>query len=461
MPIRSPDEKDADCRSSSRKPQESSGPPRTLVECLADPCARVEREIWASVESDASMLFITGPAGTGKSHVLRLLRDTLDEPPVVLAPTGIAALGIGGQTIHSFFRLPKGIQTAGDDGISRPTALYRAMSTLFLDELSMVRADVMDRIDSILRRAKDPNMPFGGVQIVAFGDLHQLAPVVTGEDRPILEKLGYSGPHFFESRIARQCPMRVFALERIHRQREQRFMRLLNAVRIGDVSSEMLEFLNRRVFSESLAGQAGALVLTTHRWRAEMRNEQYLQAIPGPERIYSGRIEGAFPGNQLPVSDRLALRPGARIMFARNDRDGRWFNGSIGTVLECEAKRIVVELADGRGSFTVEPESWERFRYSFDKSTGCVERKVVARFTQIPVRLGWAATIHRSQGLTLDQTHLDFSGGVFAAGQAYVALSRCRTLGGLTLERPVRRSDLISDPRVISFLESQLSRQAA
>jgi ATP-dependent exoDNAse (exonuclease V) alpha subunit len=407
------------------------------------------------------MLLITGPAGTGKSHLLSLMREALDESALVLAPTGIAALKVDGQTIHSFFRLPKGVQTPGDDGVSRPMALYRAISTVIIDEISMVRADVLDKIDSILQQAKSSTAPFGGVRLLTFGDLYQLAPVVPREERTILKRLGYAGAHFFESRIARRCEMRVFALERIHRQRERRFVRLLNAIRVGDVSPEMLEFLNRRVFPEAVAEQVGSLVLTTHRWRAEMRNWQHLRALPTREQVYPARVDGRFPSRQRPVPHPLVLRPGARIMFARNDPSRRWFNGSVGTVLECQPKQIVVELGDRRSWCTVKPAQWERFRYSFDAQTGRVERRVIGRFSQLPVSLGWAATIHKSQGLTLERAHLDFSGGVFAAGQAYVALSRSRTLAGLTLEQPIRRSDLISDTRVAEFLQFHLSRQAA
>lgn len=438
----------------------TSGPPATLEEWLRDPEAEVVRRIHDALHDGVSPLFITGAAGTGKSTLLQLIAAESPDSPV-LAPTGVAALRAGGQTVHSFFRLQRGVQLPGDDGVTRPLDLYRSISTMIVDEVSMIRADVLDRIDGILKAARNSDEPYGGVQMVFVGDLLQLPPVVDRKDRPLLRRMGYAGPHFFEAHVMNAVPVATFALDRVHRQRARSFVAILNAIRVGHITPELLSRLNRRVFPRSVVEGKGALILTTRRLQADVANEQRLNALQAPETTYVGKVQGDFPTRQLPAPMQLRLRPGAHVMIVRNDRDGRWVNGTIGVVVQCRPAAVMVDRLDGRPPCTVEPVGWERCAYRYDARTHRVERPVIGRYVQLPLVLGWAATAHKAQGLSLDRVHVDLGRGAFAAGQTYVALSRARTEQGLTLERPVRPADLIVDRRAIAFLQRQVDRRAA
>jgi ATP-dependent DNA helicase PIF1 len=373
----------------------------------------------------------------------------------------VAALRAGGQTLHSFFRMQPGILLPGDDGTKRPTELYRGISTLIIDEVSMVRADVIDKIDEILRRARESSAPFGGVQVLLFGDPLQLPPVVERKDGPILVGLGYRGPHFFDAAVTRGEQLETFVLDRVHRQRDQRFIDVLNAFRRGAVGHDLMRRLNRRVIRRSPVVTAGGLTLTTHCWRAGVVNEQHLNDLPTPEASYRGTVQGVFPDSQLPVPKRVRLKVGARVMFVKNDREGRWVNGTIGTVLECGGAHVLVEAVQDRRICEVRRVEWERHAHVYDARTRKIERRVTGRYVQLPLSLGWAATVHKAQGLTLERVHVDLGRGAFAAGQAYVAISRSRTEQGLSLERPVRPADVIVDPRVVEFLDSRARRCAA
>jgi ATP-dependent exoDNAse (exonuclease V) alpha subunit len=421
----------------------------------------VERAIWAAVNSDPGIILVTGPAGTGKSHFLRLLASALPENPVILAPTGIAALRVAGQTLHSFFRLDKRVQTLSEDHVSRPRDLYRSVSTLIIDEISMVRADCLDKVDWILRTSRGSAAPFGGMRVIFFGDPYQLPPVAKKDERRVLKSLGYPGSFFFDSRVIREAPVESFSLDRVHRQRNRRFIEMLNAVRVGDVTSDLIRNINTRVFPDAVAQRVGSLVVTTRKWLAEVRNRQLLESLPTPEAVYRGRTEGSFPLGQLPVPKDLSLKPGARVLFIRNDPAFRWVNGTVGTILRCGSGHVVVDRDGGLGPCQVFPVEWKRYKHQIDQRSGIVCRRVIGRYFQLPLILGWAATIHRVQGLTVDRCHVDLRGGAFAPGQTYVALSRCRTLQGLTLEQAVRNRDIIINPRVVRFLAPFTGRTAA
>ena len=434
--------------------------PATLDEWVRTSGEDAAPNIAAAVRAGSGFDLVTGAAGTGKSTLLRLAAADLKTAPV-LAPTGVAALRAGGQTIHSFFRLDKSVQRPVEDGTRRPAELYRAMSALIIDEISMVRPDVVDKIDWILRRAREVDAPFGGLPLIAFGDLLQLAPVVTREEAPFFARLGYDGPHFFDARSVQEIGVARWDLARVHRQKDRAFVRILHGLRSGDISEDDFQRLNRRVFRAAVAEGAGSLILTTHRLRAESINARRLVELAAPERVYRGVVTGRFNSRDLPVPPVLRLRPGARVMWIKNDPDGRWVNGSLGTVRACLNDSVVVDRSDGRGTCVVERVEWERTAYSFDKEAHAVGAHVVGRYQQMPLVLAWAATVHKSQGLSLDRAHVDLGGGAFAPGQAYVALSRCTTEQGLTLARPVRRSDLIVDHRALEFLSGRRPGAAA
>lgn len=325
----------------------------------------------------------------------------------------------------------------------------------------MVRSDVLDKIDWILRRARESADPFGGVQILAFGDLLQLPPVVDRSEAPLLEQLGYKGPHFFDSLVFEALPLDTHMLRRVHRQRDRAFVEILHGIRCGTLSPAQLQRLNRRVFSEALANEAGSLILTTRRWRAEAVNEQRLHELAADETVYLGEVEAEFGTRELPAPLNLRLRPGARVIWTKNDPNGQWVNGTLGKVRACLTDRVIVERLDNSDECTVYPATWEKCSFTFDRERRAVSRRVVGRYSQMPLSLGWAATVHRSQGLTLDRVHVDLGGGAFAPGQTYVALSRSRTEEGLTLARPIRSSDLIVDQRVIAFLRQRIRAAAA
>jgi hypothetical protein len=369
-------------------------------------------------------------------------------------------LNVNGQTLHSFFRLPRGIQHSTQDGESRPLDVYRGLSTLILDEVSMIRADTLDKINWILQAARQSSAPFGGVSVIAFGDLLQLAPVVGRSERNPFARLGYASPHFFDSKALRAAGIQMRSLHRVHRQSDSDFVSVLYGVRNGDLPPHLLERLNRRVFPANVATDAGALILTSRRHVADELNAMRLAELRAAEWVYTGSIYGRYSRFDLPAPLELRMRAGARVMFVKNDPDRRWVNGSLGTVLECSRDHIVVERENGEHC-NVGPVEWEHCTHQFDSRTGQVRRRVIGRFVQFPLVLGWAATTHKSQGLTLDRVHVNYGSGAFASGQLYVALSRCRSEQGLTLERPVRRSDLIVDDHAMKFLRTHGVLEAA
>lgn len=400
-------------------------------------------------------LFITGRAGTGKSTLLNLIRRTTRRSVAIVAPTGVAALNVRGQTIHGFFGFPGKLLLRKDIRKKASRHLYEKLETLIIDEVSMVRADLLDRIDEFLRLNREcPALPFGGVQIVMFGDLFQLPPVVANHaERQFFEgdDSEYASPYFFDAKVWREdTELEMLELNQVFRQKARQFVRLLDAVREGHFDEDDLIDLNEQAISEEDFGSEPAITLTSTNRLADAINQRELLGLSAKPTRYIGTLEGNFDSRNLPTELALALKPGAQVMFVRNDSEKRYVNGTIGVVVSAEAEKLVVHIEeDGREEdIIVSQESWENIRYSIDERTGKIIEDVTGVFKQFPLKLAWAITIHKSQGKTFERMCLDLGHGAFESGQTYVALSRCRTLEGIRLIKPLRQRDVIVDERV-------------
>lgn len=424
------------------------------------------------VSSTEAHIFLTGKAGTGKTTFLRSLKTITHKRFIVVAPTGVAAINAGGVTIHSFFQLPFGPQlpetakpqwpgrhedpktsAARFQKLNRTKIdIIRSLDLLVIDEISMVRADLLDAVDSVLRRYRSRNVPFGGVQLLMIGDLRQLAPVAKEEEWQMLRPY-YDSVYFFSSRALQQCNYLSIELTHVYRQSDEKFINLLNKIRDNNLDGEALEMLNKRfVKGFEVPDNQGFITLTTHNAQADAINRNKLIALPGKTHKFSARVEGDFPEYSFPTAQELELKPGAQVMFVKNDPDPakRFFNGKIGTLISVENKTLTVKCADEE-ELEVEPLEWQNCRYSMNEQTKEITETIVGTFVQYPLRLAWAITIHKSQGLTFDKAVIDAE-LAFAHGQVYVALSRCRTLEGLVLSSPIRPSAIKNDNTVGSFI---------
>ena len=371
-------------------------------------------------------LFLTGRAGTGKTTVTRAILSRLGSRAAVLAPTGVAAMNAGGQTLHSFFQLPPRLIMPGDIRRVRNARVIKALTTLVVDEISMVRSDLMQAVDFSLRLNRDSSAPFGGVRLVLVGDLAQLPPVARGEEAAFLEE-HFGGPFFFHAPGFRDAGFTMVELHKVHRQADPDFVEILNAVREGELTADLAERLEARVTGRSgLEASATHVVLTATNEAAARINQARLDGLVGEPRGFAGRIEGEFDPRLFPTEDPLILKAGARVMTIRNDAGGRYVNGSIGEVVGFAPDGVKVQV-NGE-TVTIERVSWDRIRYAADPSTGALKKETLGAYAQFPLRLAWAMTIHKSQGLTLDRVFLNVSRRLFAHGQAYVALSRARSL---------------------------------
>lgn len=397
-------------------------------------------------------LFITGRAGSGKSTLLRCLRDHIGEDMVVLAPTGLAAVNVGGQTIHSFFGFPPRLIRSDDIRRSRNGRLMRRLRLLVIDEVSMVRSDLMWAIDQSLRLNRGrPREPFGGVRIIMFGDLHQLPPVVQEAEVAAHLESSFGGPFFFSLPALRDgAGTTLLELTAVFRQSEEALLWVLNRVREGDVDATDLDVLNQRVAPiRTLAEGEPYVILTPTNAAAHRINMAYLDALPGQARSYEAVIGGDYTASAHPTDTILVLKPGAKVMLLRNDSEGRWVNGTVARIARLDDTRVWVEV--NGVEHEIEPASWESRRYAFDQAAQKIVETVAGTFRQFPLRLAWALTIHKSQGLTLDRVYIDLGRGTFAHGQAYVALSRCRTLAGLALARTLLPKDIIFDREAMGY----------
>ncbi|MFO1172303.1 MAG: AAA family ATPase [Hyphomicrobiaceae bacterium] len=398
-------------------------------------------------------LFVTGKAGTGKSTLLRALRDEDSQEMVVLAPTGLAAVQVGGQTIHSFFGLPPRLIKAEDIRPSRRLGLMRKLKTLVIDEVSMVRSDLMDGIDKMLRlNRKRPNDPFGGVRLVMFGDLHQLPPVIAEPELQSYLAERFGGPFFFDAPAFRETDTKRIELERVFRQKDARFLASLNSIREGTPGPDDLALLNERVSPlESLPRRDDYVILTPTNQVAQEINMAFLKSLTGKTAMHEALVTGSYADSAQPTDMVLTLKEGAKVILIRNDPEKRWVNGTLAKISRLEDDRVFVEI-DGE-EHEVEPEVWEAIRYDYDAKEDRIVETLAGSFRQLPLRLAWALTIHKAQGMTLDRVFIDLRRGTFAHGQAYVALSRVRTLEGLAMARPLRRADIIFDRAVTGYRE--------
>lgn len=397
------------------------------------------------------VVMIAGRAGTGKSTLIRILLESDGGNQVVLAPTGVAAVNVGGQTIHSFFRIPPRLHNFSEIQPRRGgSKLFKNLKRVIIDEISMVRADLLDTVDYALQLNRKDSRPFGGVQMVLVGDFLQLPPIVRGDEEEILNNMGYDTPFAFSAKCLREIPATSIELVKVHRQDDPEYIRLLGNLRSGHDLEATIHAFNNICLGEHKR-EASPVILTGTNAVADKYNALGLMQLSGEAMTYEGTISGEFKldKDKLPAPDLLTLKVGARIMMVKNDKAKNWVNGSLGTVTRLAKYRIWVKLDDKTEEYEVENASWENIRYEWDEALQRIEATVVGSYSQIPVIPAWALTIHKAQGLTLENVRIDLERGAFASGQAYVALSRARSLDGLSFACPLRVSDIIIDHRLL------------
>jgi len=407
------------------------------------------------MEETSENVLVTGKAGTGKSTLLSYFISKTNKDVAVLAPTGVAAVNIGGQTIHSFFGFKPDVMLGKiKKAWGERRRLYQELDALVVDEASMVRADLLDCVDASLRlnRGKK-SKPFGGVQMIFFGDLYQLPPVVTGRERSLF-RTNYASPYFFNSQAFKSTSFEFVELEKVYRQKDDFFIGILNAIRNNTIGESELRALNARLLPQP-APSAGdfCVTLTTTNDLATRINEHRLSLLKTPPREYLATVEGLFSRDCYPAEELLRMKKGAQVMLLNNDREHRWVNGTVGVVTgfsHDKEESINVRLQSGC-EVEVMPHTWTVFEYFYNEERGALDSRTVGSFTQYPLKLAWAVTIHKSQGKTFDRVHINIGRGTFTPGQLYVALSRCRTLEGITLERPVEKKHVFADWRIVKF----------
>lgn len=410
-------------------------------------------------------LFLTGKAGTGKSTFLRYIAENTKKKHVVLAPTGIAAINAGGATLHSFFKLPFHPLLPNDTQYNarniRGTMKYnqekrkllQELELIIIDEISMVRADIIDFIDKILRiYCRNMREPFGGKQILLVGDIFQLEPVVKDEERQLLQPF-YPNSFFFSAHVFREIQLVSIELKKVYRQTDEHFIHLLDKIRKSETTVSDLYTLNQRV-GRDIDTSGMSITLSTRRDTVDYINQQKLEELPDETVMFEGVVTGEFPENSLPTPKELELKCGAQILFIRNDKEHRWVNGTLGIIIGFdinEGRETIYVHTDDEEDVIVEREVWSNVKYSFNEQEKKIEEHEIGTYTQFPLRLAWAITVHKSQGLTFKHVKIDFTGGAFAGGQTYVALSRCTSLEGISLKEPLRRSDIFVRPEVVQF----------
>ena len=435
-------------------------------------------------------LFLTGKAGTGKSTFLRYVSANTKKKHVILAPTGIAAINAGGQTLHSFFKLPFHPLLPNDSRYNarniRKTLKYnsdlikllREVELIIVDEISMVRADIIDFIDKVLRiYCRNMREPFGGKQLLLVGDIFQLEPVVKEDEWRLMQPF-YASAYFFSAKVWQQMQIVSIELRKVYRQSDRDFIALLDRIRQNQATDDDLRAINARAstngsadtYADSPASRDSVpaslpITLATRRDTVDYINDLKLRELNGAPSVFKGTVQGDFPLTSLPAPMELEVKPGAQVIFTRNDKEKRWVNGTVGIVIAIDEEEGIIVVADEDAhEYDVVREVWENMRYTFNEKEQKIEEELLGTFRQFPLRLAWAITVHKSQGLTFRQVRIDFSGGgAFAGGQTYVALSRCSSLQGITLTAPIRRSDIFVRPEVVAFArhynDGQLMRQ--
>ena len=424
-------------------------------------------------------LFLTGKAGTGKSTFLRHIAETTKKKHVILAPTGIAAINAGGQTLHSFFKLPFHPLLPNDSSYSirnirktlkysgELTKLLRELELIIIDEISMVRADIIDFIDKVLRiYCRNMREPFGGKQLLLVGDIFQLEPVIKEDEWRLMQPF-YASAYFFAAKVWQEMQLVSIELRKVYRQSDSQFIGLLDRIRQNHATDADLQSINARVNQSSKQKENGfEITLATRRDTVDYINDLHLSELEGDSTIFKGHIKGDFPETSLPAPMELEIKPGAQVIFIKNDKEKRWVNGTLGVVIYIDEGEGIITVVDEDGhEYDVEREVWENMRYTFNEKEQKIEEEMLGSFIQFPLRLAWAITVHKSQGLTFRHVKIDFSGGgAFAGGQTYVALSRCTSLEGIILEAPIRRSDIFVRAEVVAFAnrynDGQLIKQA-
>ena len=405
--------------------------------------------LFKTIAESNKHFFITGKAGTGKSLLLQYLRQKTTKEVIVVAPTGVAAINVGGQTIHSLFRIPPNFIAMDSLPFNHNVAeVLRHIDMILIDEVSMVRADLMDAIDFRLRQSREDPMPFGGVQVVMFGDLYQLPPIVSDQELQKYFVDNHGGFHFFNANVWQNVEFEKYELKDVFRQKDKEFKDLLNAIRVGENSPEIMNAINSRVNAK--LPESGYIHLCSTNATATRINTEKLNSIAEPEFAFSASITGEMDEKSFPADEVLKLKKGAQVMMLKNDFDKRWVNGTLATISSVDNGEIKVEV-DGI-SYSVAPALWQKIKYNYNRKTKKIEEKVVSSFTQYPIRLAWAVTIHKAQGKTFDKIIVDMEGGSFAAGQTYVALSRCTTLDGVFLTNKIYSQDIKVDPNVVNFM---------
>lgn len=418
-------------------------------------------------------VFLTGKAGTGKSTFLKYVCKVTKKKYVVLAPTGIAAINAGGSTLHSFFKLPFHPLLPDDPNFqgkklhdtlkysSDHRKLIQNIELVIIDEISMVRADIIDFIDKILRiYSRNMREPFGGKQVLLVGDIFQLEPVVKADEREIINRF-YPNPYFFSARVFQEMELVAIELTKVYRQADKVFVGVLDRIRTNTAGNADLQLLNTRCNAPIHKGENDMYItLATRRDTVDHINEQKLAELPGKAVTLQGEIHGEFPENSLPTLMELIVKPGAQIIFIKNDQEKRWVNGTIGTISGLSDDGTMYIITEDGKEFDVHKESWSNVRYRYNETEKKIEEEELGTFIQYPIRLAWAITVHKSQGLTFSRAIIDFSGGVFAGGQTYVALSRCTSLEGIQLKREITRADIFVRPEIISFSRRFNNEQA-
>jgi ATP-dependent DNA helicase PIF1 len=413
-------------------------------------------------------IFLTGKAGSGKTTLLKQVAEKTLKNFVIAAPTGVAAINAGGVTIHSLFHLPTISLIPSNDFVNANVAANRnflvshlrfnrekkrvleELELLIIDEVSMVRADILDGVDFALQFIRKNNKPFGGVQVLLIGDMHHLPPVVKEQEWQLLKNY-YESPYFFDSLVWKKLDAVQVELKKIYRQQDERFLSILNNIRDKELNEDDFLQLEKRYKPGSRPEKEGTIILTTHNWKSDNVNESELKKLPGTMHSFEAEVEGEFPENMYPCDANLILKEEAQVMFIKNDvEQGKYFNGKLARIKSISGGNITVTFNDTGENFVLKKETWENIRYTVDKNTGKVEKDELGSFSQYPLRLAWAITIHKSQGLTFDNVIID-AGQSFAAGQVYVALSRCRTLEGITLHSRITPSALYTDEKINSF----------